>query len=44
MKIVGCAAYLHLEMYDKALDDARTCAESEPEWSKVRVRDLLVRV
>ena len=39
-----CAAYLNLEMYDRALDDARKCVESEPEWSKVRGIDLLGRV
>ena len=39
-----CAAYINLEMYDKALDDARKCVESEPEWSKVRCIDLLLPV
>ena len=30
-----CAAYLNLEMYDKALADAKRCVQIEPEWSKV---------
>lgn len=30
-----CAAYLNLEMYDKALGDAKRCVQIEPEWSKV---------
>lgn len=30
-----CAAYLNLEMYDKALEDAKRCVQIEPEWSKV---------
>ena len=30
-----CAAYLNLEMYDKALRDAKKCVQIEPEWSKV---------
>ena len=33
-----CAAYLHLEMYDKAINDAKRCIKIEPEWSKVRVQ------
>ena len=30
-----CAAYLNLEMYDKALEDAKICVQLEPDWSKV---------
>lgn len=30
-----CAAYLNLEMFDKALEDAKRCVQIEPEWSKV---------
>jgi len=30
-----CAAYLNLEMYDEALEDAKRCVQIEPEWSKV---------
>ena len=31
-----CAAYLNLEMCDKALEDAKRCVQIEPEWSKVK--------
>ena len=30
-----CAAYLNLEMYDKATEDAKKCVQIEPDWSKV---------
>lgn len=30
-----CAAYLNLEMYDKAMEDAKRCVQIEPDWSKV---------
>ena len=30
-----CAAYLNLERYDKAMEDAKRCVQIEPEWSKV---------
>lgn len=35
-----CAAYLNLEMYDKALEDAKRCVQIEPEWSKVMYRNM----
>lgn len=32
-----CAAYLNLEMYDKAMWDAKRCVQIKPDWSKVPV-------
>lgn len=37
-----CAAYLNLEEYDQALEDAKRCIQTEPEWSKVMLYAFMV--
>lgn len=39
-----CAAYINLESYDKAKEDAERCVQVEPQWSKVHKGKVLCDV